>query len=45
MTDVTKQQVTEIESALTRTMMVDRQRLRRMWGGVQEALRARGMVS
>ena len=29
----------EIETALDRTMMVDRQRLRRMWGGVQEALR------
>ncbi len=39
MTDVTNQQATEIEEALTRTMMVDRQRLRRMWGGVQEALR------
>ena len=39
MTDVTHLQATEIESALTRTMMVDRQRLRRMWGGVQEALR------
>ncbi len=39
MTDVTNPDVTKIEEALTRTMMVDRQRLRRMWGGVQEALR------
>ncbi|MEK6259499.1 MAG: ATP-dependent RNA helicase HrpA [Planctomycetota bacterium] len=29
----------EIEEALTRTMMVDRQRLRRMWEGVQAARR------
>ena len=29
----------EIEEALTRTMLVDRQRLRRMWEGVQAARR------